>query len=698
MFKYYRCILVILTIGFLAAWACGVDAAENKPLFVSRHDESVFGKFLSARKIENSLPSNDVCVQGDFLYAAGSDHVTVYHLADSKQPRQVAQIRGLGECRQIDYYKGVLYVTARTFGMYIIDVSDPFHPWLRCHYDTMELATGIKCDDNIACIAQRQFGTEFVDISDPGNPRHLGHILSGEAQSVDRANGIVYIGDWGTRELTIVDARNPRHPQILSQVPLDGLGDGVYIRDDICYAATGLYVPLYRANKANPLDPVNKGGHGLDIYSVKDLARPVLLGRIKFPRQPVHLTPDYWAVEVTKNKIAYVADAYNGFFCLNLSDPRHPKGLAHTVLPTVGKSGNPDPVGGSAAVKDVFYLAGCRNGVYVVEAPGLAQRLEQERTAPSLQTPIPPDATPDPLTAKKFTIFKPGGQVVAAAGHDDRSVWIASGMTGIQLVDIVSKPPVALAVYPTRGFAYDVKKVGDLLFTAEGDDGMAVYRIHSNGTLKFLSRYDCGLPVRQVTVPLPGKYAIIKAGNSALRFIDISRPDAIRYVCNNKTRINGILYGRDLVDGLMAGKYAACVAQGTGLLWFDLSGEKPETSFVSYPNNISFADGACIDGGKLYLIHGRALYESLPNDPVPLAEKKKSTIKEIPYFGKVSMEGNILSYTSRRSGTVCKLDMTEKDHPRFIEQYETGGHPELTLFHQGKMIIPCGYTGLLIEK
>lgn len=676
-------------------------SAEDAPLFAKRHDQKQYGEYLVPHKIPGSLASNDVCIEGNYLYATGRDHLTVYDITDPAVPKQVARIGGLKECRQVNFYKNCLYITAREDGMYIVDVLNPRSPYLRAHYDTMELATGIQCDKDIAYVAQRQFGTEFIDISDPSHPRHLGFVVSGEAQSVDVANGILYAGDWGSRELSIFDVRNPKNPKQLSVSPLDGLGDGVYIKDDICYAATGLYVPKRPNRKPNDLDPRNRGGHGLDIFSVADLKKPQLIGRIKFPVQSVEFVPDYWAVAVNDHKIAYVADAYNGFFCVDVSDPRNPKCVAHTVLPFIPFSSRqktmvPDPVGGSASVDGYFYLAGCKDGVYIVPASKYARKLNPNRKAPSLTDSVPSDPEIPKKITDHFKIYDPEGQVVAASLHDENSVWIAAGTSGIQLVDLRSDPPVPLFVFPTRGFAYDVKKVGNRLYTAEGTNGVGIYHILPNHSLRHMGRYDCGSTARQIVVPSLGSVILVKAGNQ-IHFVDITTPALPRKVFL-EYKIAGILYGRDIVNDLVDGKYIVCTAQGTGILWFDLSGSIPVKKQVSFLSQVSFSNGAACMNGKLLFFRNRSFCFCDPEEPKELREKKFYPVEGLSWFGKPSIDGTIVCFTDRRSGSIMKFDLKDPDHPRILNQFDLKGHPELAVFNHGKMIIPCGYAGLFIEK
>ena len=121
--------------------------------------------------------------------------------------------------------------------------------WLSRH-DTIEFATGICKSGDVLFVACRSFGVELIDVSDPTSPRHLSTVRTGEAQSVVERNGYLYAGVWASSEVVTVDVRNPWTPRITSRTPLDGYGDGVDVRGNYLYAATGHHSRQPAANQA----------------------------------------------------------------------------------------------------------------------------------------------------------------------------------------------------------------------------------------------------------------------------------------------------------------------------------------------------------------------------------------------------------------------------------------------------------------
>ena len=239
-------------------------------------------------------PVMDVALDGNYLYAIGGERLHIAQLDDPGNPKLVGQLAGLGNVRQIAVRDGIAYVTAREDGLFVVDVRRPDRPALLYHYDTIELATGICLSGPVAFVACRQNGVELIDVSNPCRPTHLSTVRPGEAQSVVCRDGLLYVGTWVSREVVICDVSDPRHPRVLSRASMDGYADGVDVRGNLLYAATGHHArPIPCKSPGDPGfgllhglkagDPGFGEGHGLEIFSTKETGRPILVGRIKFP-------------------------------------------------------------------------------------------------------------------------------------------------------------------------------------------------------------------------------------------------------------------------------------------------------------------------------------------------------------------------------------------------------------------------------
>ena len=60
--------------------------------------------------------------------------------------------------------------------------------------------------------------------------------------------------------------------------------------------------------------------------------------------------------------------------------------------------------------------------------------------------------------------------------------------------------------------------------------------------------------------------------------------------------------------------------------------------------------------------------------------------------------GDRLGLTYRMKKQISLVDISDIDSPHLLWQEETTGYPETGVFWCGKLVVPCGYQGLLIEK
>ncbi|MDO5580584.1 MAG: hypothetical protein Q4G69_05580 [Planctomycetia bacterium] len=660
--------------------------------FYKRLSFAEYGAYLAPIFVKDSLPTCGLAQRDHYLYTCGKRHFTIYDISNPLKPKFVSRVNDLSnDCRQICVYKNLACITARSDGLYIFDIANPKNPTLLSHYDTIELATGIACDNDTAYVCQRQFGTEFVDISAPKQPRHLGFVLSGEAQSVDTANGILYAGDWGSRKLSLFDVRNPKNPQFIGDAPLDGLGDGVYVRDHIAYAGTGL-VRHKRGNKGKN----EHEGNGLDIFSLEDLKAPRLLGRIKMPVLAFPIYPDLWSVQVNEEKMAYVNNTYNGVFCIDVSDPAHPKSVAYSI-PWNDKMERPDFMASMAVVDDVIYAAGYHRGLWLIPAHGFAKKPGERKNLPVPPGPVAKNLPSNEQLLKDFSFYKPNGQVCAVCKDSrGKSLWVAAGMDGLHQIEIRGGKPILLQKIAAQGIVYDVKCVGDFVYTAECDKGFGIYKIGKDGIAKFFRRFNTDQAVRQIVVSEDGRWAILKVGNGVLFFLNISNPEAPCLVFKDSVS-HGIMYGREVVGTITKKGIAAALFWSFGFAWYDLSGDIPQKVGLKEFRG-SFFEGGAFHNDKLYYSKKACFYIFDLLDTKPIKEDRYYKVQGLDHTGKIFIDGTTSVVADRRNGFFSKIDISDPEKAKVLKRYEIKGHPDLGIFFEGRIIIPCGYAGLLIEK
>ena len=618
-------------------------------------------------------------VAGDHLFFVGYSHLWAADLSDPLRPNVVGKARFQGAGRQIAVQGNVAFVTARADGLYIFDVSDPTRPHILSHYDTIELATGVDVQGDLLLIAERQYGVELVDVSDPSKPRFLSKVRTGEAQSVAASGRYAYAGDWGTLQATTLDIANPRTPRVVGHADLDGFGDGVCVQGSHLYAATGHHAPGGAFHRAEH-EPGYGRGHGLEILSLADPAKPVVVSRVKFPTLFRRDGYDMWSTAVAGH-YAFCADTHNGVFVVDISDPSNPGAVARYH----------ELVGGLAVGEGAIYAACPKKGLLVLDARGMASRPAPPKRQP---VAIPPAA---PARPADHRLYQPGGQIrsidfVGDAGGTPVAI-VAAGMQGVHVLRLWPEVQVVARI-PTTGFALHVAAQGSRMYVSEGPEGLSVWEHTGEGRFAQLGRYEDPRkqPIRHALVGARGRYAVAETPN---RFVvlDVSDPAHAHQVLERGV---AIIYGDQTSHGLVSGRYLCVSDHCTPMRWLDLEADDPARidTGVDLAEQLGFFEGAVAAGDRLLVTSdggyrlGNALGTGLEETPLYRCEKRVG--------GKPHVHGNGLYVVHRPRSSVAIVDISGLTKPRLLREFTTRGNPSGAVVRNRSLLIPDGYHGLLI--
>ena len=680
--KRCRCSAVALTF-VLSATGVGAETVDRD-----------FGPRLPMLRSIGLGGVMDATVEGDTLYVIGQGKLHVADISQPTQPKIIGRLTDLGNTRQIEIHRGIAYVTAREDGLFVIDVTNREAPKLICHYDSIELATGIALSGDVAFIACRNAGVEFVDISNPRRPVHLSTVRTGEAQSVVARNGVLYAGVWGSRELVICDVSDPYRPAVISKTPLDGYGDGVALRGNYCFVATGHHARGRRRDEGDK-SPHFGAGHGLEVFDVSDPAKPRFVSRIK-TRRFYRIGMDMWDVMLAGD-YAFLGDTYNGVFVVDISNIKQPRFVGHRQLAPVPRTIDgldtgeslPAPVGGIALAKDTLYVAGAWTDLHVLDATGMARAPAREADEGCAIPTRRPRAV-DP----RFRVYRPDGQVYGVAFLGETAL-VAAGAAGLHAVSLW--PEVRqLAVLPTDGFARDVAVHGDQVYVAEATGGLSIWQRGDDVLLKRVGRYRPKQGgVAQVVVPPPGRYALLHVGRNELQIVDVSNPQSPALELSD--RHLGLFYTFPLARDLLENRCACCLWHVSGYRWYDLyGGSKPVYSGDQFAMRSNFADGIAALGNKALLVT-QGKYALVARDEK--RPPKDWTFYGIPgarISGKPTIDGDTLYVSNRVQGTIKAVDISQIENPRLLADLQLDEHPGPIVVHNGIPVVPAGYQGLLV--
>ena len=632
---------------------------------------------------------------GRDLYVLSMKQLHIFDVSVPDHPRLRATVSGISQGRQLAVLPGLAVISARSSGLWFVDVRDPDHPKLLPRGDTLELATGLAAAGRYAFVGNRVYGIEIIDIADPANPVYLSRLKTSEAQSVVFDHGRLYAGDWAAGKVTIIDVADPRHPVRLGEAVLSGFGDGLAVRGRLLFAATGHH------RTTGPKETRIGRGHGLEIFDVSDPARPVRLSRVEFP--PLYSRGnDYWTVRESAGH-AYVADSYNGLFVLDAADPRNPRPVAHAALPKYPvteftfdgrkqKRDLPDACTGVAIGDGVAYITGMRSGLSLVKLPGVAVPCAY-RAGAAPELPPPGKAETDP----RFFAFAPGGQFRSAAVDGD-CVWAGASRGGLHLVKLSERGIEPVRHWPIA-WCYDARRSGDLLVTAEGDDGVGVYRITPELDLVKLGMAK-GMNAQRIWLAKGCRFALTTAHGGAVYFVDLADPAKPQMVLRHVQP--GMVYSDLVSHELFGGRYLLQNWHVGGFAWYDVSGDKPvvaQSTFKSAGAGKLTSGVASYRGRAFVFTTGRRFVLAEPNQPPPV-DRWPTYAFPAPGVGMPRFDGDILAVSSRSRGTVALFEMRSPTDIRPLPErtYQLSGCPETVDFWCHRLVIPAGYQGLLLEK
>lgn len=707
--------------------ATAVSAAPvSCATITNAHADPRYGQPIPFRKIPGTAGTMALEISGGRLYALEGDGLTIFDLADPRNPRRLGHVGGMGNVRQLRVSGRTAFLSARQCGLWSVDVSDGEHPRIISNFDGVEMATGLDVAGEVAFLGHRVYGIQCVDVSDPARMKHLSSLRTDESQSVYYRDGMLFSGDWAGGQITAIDVSDLLAPKEVSRIQLDGYGDGIAMRGNILFASTGQH------KKSGPPELRHGSGHGLDIFDVSDVARPVKLSRISFP--DIYFGPcDYWTPRISGD-YCFASDTVNGLFLLDVSDLKRPKILGNLILPKTDpenpKIGVPfkqiadpgipqgDPVSSIAVGDGTLYVSGNYTGIYIAEFPGIAKP-EKRDAGPS---PALPETR---FNSDEQGFYSSGPELTnptRAVAIDGDIAYTANVWDGLKIYRL-SESGITRIGAANLGYAADVKRSGDRLYVAEGRNGIGVYRILPGGQLEEIGRLEAlekGLNFVQFLWAFQGS-DIVAATCAATRihFVDFSDPARPRVALSESG--NGLLYGNYGAQNLVNGRYFALSRTFGGLMVFDLKDNSPKMIWHD-PFPLCSQTGNVAALGPEFLVMRACGYARFdPENPVPTRELNRRAFPgqgALPpdiaddsaisrsMFPKSEWEG--LANADRSTGKIAianrmfknchTYDFSDLGNPRLLKKIALNANPFVPAFWKGRVVLPCGYSGLLLER
>lgn len=714
------------TLYVLFATAVFVSSAACGDTIINAHPDPKYGKPIPFRKVPKTAGTMSLEIANGKLYALEDNGLSIFSLSDPKNPKRLGHVEGMGNVRQLRVSGKTAFLSSRQCGLWAVDISDDSNPKIISNFDGVEMATGLDVAGDVAFLGNRVYGIQCVDVSDPAKMKHLSSFRTDESQSVYYRNGLLMSGDWAGGEVTVIDVSDPLTPKAVSKIALDGYGDGMCMRGNILFASTGQH------KKSGPQALRHGAGHGLDIFDVSNLEKPVRLSRIDFP--VIYFGPcDYWTPRVSGHH-CFASDTVNGLFLIDVSDLKNPKIVGNLVLPKRDPE-NPqiavpykqitdpeipqgDPISSIAVGDGVLYISGNFTGLYIAEFPDIAQ--PEPRDFGALPT----------LPAKRFDhheegFISSGAQLsnpTRAVALNGDIAYTANVWEGVKIYRLTQGriEQIGRADIP---YAADVKRSGDRLYVAEGQNGIGVYRIVSDTVLKEISRFtnlDSPSHFAQFVWAFDGHDVIAtSSGSTRVLFIDFS--DLANPKLLLKQHGGCLVYNNYGGQSLVKDKYFGFSRVFGGIQLFEIGAGSAKLVWEdTFPMCSQTGTLAAFNGEFLVMRCGGYAFVD-PERPVGVRALKRYPFPTSPglpddipdgsaisraMFPKSEFEGQVNADESARRVAIANrmfknikiYDFSDRENPKLLKSAALNANPNVPSFWRGLVVLPGGYSGLLLER
>ena len=126
-------------------------------------------------------------------------------------------------------------------------------------------------------------------------------------------------------------------------------------------------------------------------------------------------------------------------------------------------------------------------------------------------------------------------------------------------------------------------------------------------------------------------------------------------------------------------------------------------SIITKYNYISLSNGICrFDDSRALATKGAGYMFVAPNQGDP-PDHSRWKVKPLPGpqlsgIPRKDPNGTRVVKTCRINREVALYDFADPEKPQFLKHWKVSGNPDIAAFYKGKVIIPCGHQGVLLQK
>lgn len=585
---------------------------------------------------------SSVATHNGYVVAGIGPRVAVLQVSEDGQWETVGETTVLPDYVSDMFVDGSrAYVSMRSRGMAIVDLSQPQHPAVLSHLETPGFTSQVVVTGTVAYLADSS-ALRVVDVSDPQNPRIIGEYR----QEGKYTWSVAVYGNYAyaifSGDLFVLDVSDPTTPKFVTSISFPETAHGITVYDGTAYIDVG----------------------DVRVLSLRDPAHPTEVGFLDIPGSASSLR--------AINGYLYVADAEGGLYIYRLLRPEHPIWVG--TLPLPGRAVD------VVAAGDRAYVAGGQWGIYSIDI-----------SSPSIPFLL---SIYDPPSVA-WGMDEGDGLMFVAAGEAGVRILRRSGLADLAW----------LSTYKTKGTAYDVAYRDKRLYVANGREGLLILDVSNPAHPLPLGALDLGGASETVIVRGKYAYVVsgnVYLGNSqwdkgGLYIVDISDPTSPKIV--------GIWQDADISTAKLQGSYLFAVSpwwgSSGGLYIIDVS-NLSSPSLVAHvtPNDVGAPSGrlhfADIDvrGRYAYVAGGgglRILDISTPSAPQKIGHFES-------YVGESVIVWRDWALVSEALGGLLVLDISDPTRPQLVAEYPVPGWMIDVVPHDNFLYAANAYGGLAVLR
>jgi len=531
-------------------------------------------------------PIKEIVVLGRYAYVAcGDKGLYIVDFLDINFPVVVGHVQTF-DAVDVAVSGIYAYVADRPGGIRAVNVADPANPVIAGNFQTEYDPVSVAVENNYLFIAETKKGIRSINVSDPVNMVESGaYTMNNGATAIRIYNQYAYVLADGLR---IFDISSPSY---FEQV---GSGD-ITATNKIAVSGSHAFAADLTA--------------GLKIYDVSKVKTP---SHIK----TYETANSSYDVAINGDR-AYLADGDGGLIVLDVSNPPFPNVLGSFNsagnATSVAVSGNYMYVTDSIAGLRVFNISNPLNPVQIGLLDNTESAVDIEVMFSYAFVSVTVDGNnggiqvidisdpANPHQHGQYTLY-PSYGLSAANGY----VYTAAGDNGMAVVNIANPQ------YPTlSGGINDILGVTGVSFEREyvmaaaGDNGFYVIDVGTKTTP--VERSNLALPGKALNVTSSYPYAYVATENAGLRVLEwISpvKPSELGYYDPQKP----------VYDVAVNGLFAYLAAENL----YIVNVSNPESPYMAGSYEIGGARGIAVDGDYIYVASGEnGIYIFKTTAPAP---------------------------------------------------------------------------------